>query len=363
MAETPRKRIAIFLPNLLGGGAERVALASARDLVERGHQVDLVLVEATGDLLPVVPKGVRLVDLKAPRIIAALPLLARYLREERPDALHAVMWPVTVVAIMAHKLARSPARLVVSDHTNLSRHVSGGVRRLMLKWTTRLLYPLADERIICSNAAADDLARLSGMPRERIEVIYNPISPPKRIASNAKIEALWKGKGPRIITVGAMKPEKNHGLLIEAFARLPHGKAKLMILGQGELRPALERQAMKLGIANRLIFAGFAIDPWPYLASADLFVLSSDYEGFGIVIAEAMYAGLRIVSTDCVAGPREILDGGRFGELVQTGDAVALAKAMERALEAPPMPGRQRARAMDISGPATLDRYAQLLMA
>ena len=363
MADKAVRKVAIFLPNLGGGGAERVALASAEDLARRGHQVELVLVAATGDLIPLVPEGVRVVDLKAHRIVAALSPLARYLREEQPDALHAVMWPVTIIAIMAHRLARSSARLVVSDQVALSRQVTGGLQRRLLEWTTRLLYPLADVRIACSKVAADDLARLSGVPRDRIEVIYNPISPPARIASNARVEALWHGKGPRLITVGNLKDQKNHALLLRAFARLGDGTARLMILGQGPLRPNLEALAAELGIGERVLFAGFTVDPWPYLASADLFVLSSDYEGFPLVLAEAMHAGLKVVSTDCISGPAELLDGGRFGRLVPCGDADALAKAIEQALAEPADPERMRARAVDMAGPAMVARYAELLSA
>lgn len=361
MAETPRKRIAIFLPNLGGGGAERVALASAKDLADKGHKVDLVLVRAVGDLLPLVPKDVRVVDLKARRILAAMPPLTRYLREERPDTLHAVMWPVTVVAIMARRLARSSARLVISDQVALSRQVTGGLQRRLLEWTTRWLYPLADVRIVCSKTAADDLARLSGIPRDRIEVIYNPISPPKRIASNARVEALWKGKGPRLITIGSMKDQKNHALLLDAFARVAAKDARLMLLGQGPLRAALERQAEALGIADRVIFPGFSVDPWPFLASADLFVLSSDYEGFPLVLAEAMHAGLKVVSTDCVSGPAEMLEGGRHGRLVPCGDAGALAAAINAALAEPSDPAAMRRRAVAMAGPAMIARYTELL--
>lgn len=202
-----------------GGGAERVALTIAADLAGRGHQVDLVLVQAKGDLLALVPKGVRVIDLHAPRIILALPKLTRYLRDERPDTLHAHMWPVTVVGIMAHRLARSNARLVVSEHTFLSRHMSSHVQALKLRWTTRLFYPLADARTMCSEAAADDLAQISGMERGRIDVVYNPVQAPARIAPSAEADAAWGWPGPRIITVGSLKAVKNHALLIDAFAR------------------------------------------------------------------------------------------------------------------------------------------------
>jgi glycosyltransferase involved in cell wall biosynthesis len=343
MAE-PKRRAAILLPNLGGGGAERVALAIAADLIERGHEVDLLLVEARGQLLPLVPAGARIVDLKAHRLRAALRPLIRYLRQAAPDVLNAHMWPLTVVAIMAHRLARSRARLVIMDHTALSRHEPAGKARRLLKWTTRLFYPLADERIIVSKAAAADLARLSGITPDRIAVVYSPVRTPATLAGGAEAETAWRGPGPRILGVGSLNKVKNHALLLDAFARLQRRDARLVILGEGELRADLERQAEALGIAARVSLPGFAIDPWPYFASADLFVLSSDYEGFGIVLAEAMYSGLRIVSTDC-GGSREILDDGRFGRLVPCGDAEAMAAAIDETLTHPTGPTRTKARA------------------
>lgn len=362
MAESHPRKIAIFLPNLGGGGAERVALSSATDLVERGHRVDMLLVKSQGDLLPIVPDGVRIVDFKAHRLIASLPALVRYLRKERPDALHAVMWPLTVIAAMAHRLARTSAKLVVSDQNALSQSVPGGPRRRLLEWTVRLFYPLADARVMCSAVAADDLAALSGIARDSIEVIFNPISPPERIASTPEIEALWGEGGARLITVGSLKEQKNHALLLRAFAEVGDKTAKLMILGEGDLRPKLTRLAAELGIAQRVIMPGFSVDPWPYLASADLFVLSSDYEGFPLALAEGMYAGLRIVSTDCISGPAEMLDRGRFGRLVPCGDAGALARAIDEALNEPPRPAEMRARADQVAGRAMIERYSELLI-
>ena len=361
-SESP-KRIAFFLPNMGGGGAERVALASIVDLAGRGHEVDLVLVRAEGELLPLVPPEVHLFDLKSSRIFAALLPLARYLKARRPDALHALMWPVTIVAILAHRLARSRARLMVSDHIAYSKMVRGLRERAMLRWTTRRFYPAADFRIVVSADAADDLAALSGIPRDRFEVIYNPVSPPAIIATNPQVEALWGEADRRIITVGSLKEQKNQALLLRAFAQLRgHPRAKLMILGEGPLRPMLEGLAAELGVADRVVMPGFALNPWPYLASADLFVLSSDYEGFGIALVEAMYAGLRVISTDCRSGPREILDGGRYGKLVPTGDVAALADAIATTLAEPAEPDRMRERAKVLTGPSRLARYADLLL-
>ncbi len=354
----------MVLPSMGGGGAERVALTLIQGFVERGHQVDLVLAEAKGELLPLVPPGVRVIDLRAPRLRHAILPLARYLKREKPDAVQVSMWPLTIAGILARRIARSPARLMVSDHANLSRHYAHSrAAKSMLRRTTRWFYPAADHRVVVSAQAADDLASLSGVPRGKFEVIHNPISPPASIATNPEVEQLWGKGGPRIITVGALKQEKNQALLLRAFATLrSHLDAKLMILGEGPLRTHLEALAKELGVADRVLMPGFRADPWPYLASADLFVLSSDHEGFGLVLVEAMHAGLRVVSTDCAGGPREILDDGGYGRLVPPGDADALADAMAAALAEPAAPERMRERAMELTGPAQLARYEQLLL-
>jgi glycosyltransferase involved in cell wall biosynthesis len=167
----------------------------------------------------------------------------------------------------------------------------------------------------------------------------------------------------RIITVGSFKEQKNHALLIRSFARAFRDRvARLMILGEGPLRPQLEELARAEGVADQVLMPGFTTDPWPYYASADLFVLSSDYEGYPLVLIEAMRSGLSIVSTDCESGPREILEEGKYGTLVGCGDAEALAAAMEEALRRPTDPAALQARAEAISGQGTSDRYLELML-
>jgi glycosyltransferase involved in cell wall biosynthesis len=179
---------------------------------------------------------------------------------------------------------------------------------------------------------ADDLAQLGRMDGDRIEVVYNPIERPAQISTNPAAESAWGCEGRRILSVGSLKPQKNQQLLIEAFSRLRDKSARLMILGDGPLHDALRQRAAELGVGDRVIMPGFFADPWPFYASADVFALSSDYEGFANVVVEAMAAGLKVVSTDCPHGPCEILEGGRLGRLVPCADAPALASAIEDAL-------------------------------
>lgn len=358
------KRIAFFLPDFGGGGAERVQLDVMRELVRRGHHVDLVLAREGGALLSLLPKEVRIIPLKARRLGMSLLPLVQYLRKEQPNALHAVMWPLTVIAPLAHRIARSRAFLMISEQAALSQQYRGRLQQKLVSASTRCLWPLADSRVACAAGTADDIAALSALSRHSFEVITNPTSPPGELAVTPEAEAYWGDATDRIISIGALKPQKNHAMLIRAFARLVEQRpgAKLMILGSGSLLPELQSLARELGIDDRVLFPGFHLSPWPFLASAHLFALSSDYEGMPLVLAEAMHAGLKVVATDCISGPRELLDGGRYGRLVPVGDEKALAEGMQIALAEPSDAARQRSRAEAVSGRDSIRRYADRLV-
>ena len=362
----PGRTIAILLPDMGMGGAERVALRLMRSFMQAGEQVHLVLMQKTGELLDEVPADVRIFDLGAARVRHAVRPLARYLKVHRPHAVQARMWPLTVAAIIARRLARSRARLVVSDHNMLSdQYPPGSLGRAALRLTTRLFYPLADVRLAVAHAVADDLARLSGIPRERFEVVPNPVDdPPANLKTGPEVEALWGEAGARLIMVGTLAKHKNQALLIRSFARLLRHRpdAKLMLVGDGPLKEELKELARELGLSDRVILAGFRADPWPFYASADLFVLSSDREGYPNVLLEALQSGTPVVATDSGGGAREILDGGRFGRLVPVGDEAALAEAMEDALSAPTAREQLLERAAALSGPAAARRYLELLL-
>ncbi|WP_242097940.1 glycosyltransferase [Sphingomonas sp. CROZ-RG-20F-R02-07] len=363
-------RLAFLLPHMTGGGAERVALRLIEDFVAYGHPVDLLLMTQWGELLPLLPPAVRIIDLHAPRVRDVIRPLARYLRTERPEGLQAFMWPLTVAAVVAHRLARSNVRLVLSDHTTLSKQYGhlGRARRALLRESIRFAYPRADARVAVSAQAADDLAAVGGLARDGITVIYNPVDRPsaevRDSAAAQAAAAAWGNATARIITVGGLKAAKNQPLLIEAFAILRRSRpARLVILGEGELRGKLEALVAARGLTGDVVLPGFFTDPWPFYDTAQVFALSSDYEGYGNVLIEAMRAGLSIASTDCPSGPREILDGGTFGRLVPCDDPAALALALAEMLDHPAHPAIMRARAEALSGQDTSDRYLELMTA
>lgn len=361
----PVAKIAFLIADLGRGGAERVGLSLIQGFVARGHEVDLLLMRQFGVFLEKLPPEVRVINLNARRIRNVIRPLGRYLRKERPDALQVSMWPLPVAAIIARALARVPTRIVLSEHSALSRQYGGSVATMaFLKASTRLFYPLADQLVTVSEGSTADLVKLSGLEAARVTTIHNPIAqPPEGFVPDPTAADAWAPAKYRILTVGALKPEKNHRLLIESFARLVRDTdASLLILGEGEERPALEALATRLGLQERVRLPGFTFDTWSHYAAASLFVLASDFEGFGNVLVEALAFGLPVVSTDCDFGPREILEGGELGSLVPCGSADALAGAMRETLVKPADHERLKARAKDFSEDRATERYLELLL-
>ena len=360
--------IAILLPDLRGGGAERVNIDLATEFVRAGHEVEFVLMRARGELLSEAQENFAIVDLATPRARDVPVALSRYLRRRQPDALLAAMWPLSVIAPLAQRLSRHRCNVVVSEHGVLSAQYRswGGIHNAAMRFSMALGYRLADARVGVSGGVANDMSTLSKLNLRAFSVIHNPV-PPRPEPDEATLQeadALWSGaRGRRVVTVGTMKPVKNHPLLLQAFAILDRQDARLLFVGDGSGRSELEGLAKQLGVADRVIFVGFQTDPTPFYATADLFVLSSNYEGFGNVIVEALSSVLPVVSTDCPSGPAEILENGRWGRLVPVGDASSLASAMDAALSAPTDPDALKRRAADFAPEIAARQYLDLLEA
>ena len=336
----PSKRLAIFVPSMRGHGAERTMLNLAQGLAERGYAVDLVLARAEGPLLADVPKAVRVVDLRASRVILSLPALLHYLRHERPHSMLSVMHYANIVALWARRLAGVPTRVVVSERNTLSRSVQHTSRRRgrLMPHLIRRFYPWADGIVAVSKGVADDLAQVTGIPRERIQVIYNPVVTPElHQKAQAPLDHPWfkPGEVPVLLAVGRLVVQKDFPTLIQAFARVRQARpTRLLILGEGEERPALEALVRQLGLEQDVSLPGWVENPYPHMVQASLFVLSSRWEGLPGVLIEALYCGcgVHLIATDCPSGSREILRNGQYGQLVPVGDVGALALAIETAL-------------------------------
>ncbi len=363
-----RGQVALFLPSLRGGGAERVMVNLARGFAERKLKVDLVLTKAEGPYLGEMSDLVRIIDLKASRVFRSLPKLVRYLRKERPEALLSALDHANIVALWAKKIARVPTRVVVSVHSTTSiasAHAQNLPGRLM-PFLMHFFYPWADKVVAVSEDAADDLVKTAKLLREKIKVIYNPIVTPELFAkAEEPLDHPWfqPGEPPVILGVGRLTESKDFPTLIRAFALVRKGcPARLMILGEGEDRPKLEVLIEELGLREDVTLPGFVDNPYKYMKRARVFVLSSRWEGLPTVLIEAMALGTPVVSTDCPSGPREILEGGKWGRLVPVGDVEALAEAISKALDNPTFPEGARERVIErFSLETAVDEYLKAL--
>ncbi len=332
------KKIAIVLPDLRGGGAERLHVNLAKYWNSKGYKIDFVLLQRKGELLDLLPASVGIVNLDIYRIRHLLLPLAHYLKSTRPDILIVAMWPLTSMAVLSWLLAGKPGKLFLSDHIQLSISCEHEITfpAWLLGTIIRFTYPLANGIIAVSEGVKKDMCKLGGLSDELIRVIYNPAAVgilPQRESLHVR-QMLWgSGFDHHILSVGSLKLQKDHATLIQAFALLPVSlNAKLTILGEGSFRSELEAMVEDLGLQAKVSFPGFEVDPYPWFRSADLFVLSSRWEGFGNVIVEALECGLPVVSTDCPSGPAEILENGLYGMLVPTQNPNALADAIMKSL-------------------------------
>lgn len=367
-----KRRLALFIPTLHGGGAERVMINLARGLTERGWDVDLVVAKAEGVFVDEVPKEVRLIDLKSQRVRTCLYQLYRYLRHEKPYVLLSAMGHANIAALLMRRLACCDTRIVVSIHASLSKTSSSNhpVKKHLEPWLCGFFYPWADAIVTVSEGAANDLSKIGGLPRESISVIYNPVvMPDLQEKGQASLEHPWFSPGsvPVILGVGRLTPQKNFASLIRAFHLLRQSiPARLIILGEGNEREKLESLVKEMGMDHDVQLPGFVSNPYSYMSRAAIFVLSSEWEALPTVLIEAMAMGTPVIATDCPSGPHEILKGGEFGSLIPVNDDQSLARAMAEVLTSHINTPSQRQELMertnDFSLSRAVDNYIKVMV-
>lgn len=340
MSDTPR-HIALLLPDLAPGGAERVMLLLAREFARRGHRATLLLLRAEGALLGELPAGVELVDLGARAgalgrlglALSAIGRLTAWLRRERPQALLSAITGTNLVALSAHLLTRGQTRTVITQAAALPLRPRSLRQRLM-----RLLYPRADHVIALTPQMSARLIHAFGVPAAKIACIPNPVDAEHvRRMGEAALDHPWlAAPGFKVIvSAGRLVPEKDYATLLRAFALLAgRDDLRLIIVGEGPLRPQLESLAAQLAIADRVALPGFDLNPWRWMARADLYVLSSVSEGQPISLIEAFALNLPAIAT--VYDPSVLALAERHPlDCVECRNPAALARAIAAALARP----------------------------
>jgi glycosyltransferase involved in cell wall biosynthesis len=335
------ERLALFVSFSGRGGVERMMVNLAGGLVDAGLSPDMLLLKADQRSVTTLPSGVRVIELGARHSLLSVPALARYLRSERPVALLAAKDRAIKAAVVARRLARVPTRVIGRLGTTVSAALEGrsGLKRQLWYGSMRLFYPHTDRIVAVSQGVADDIRRITGLPEQHVRVVPNPVWTPSLMTlAGEEPNHPWLTPPtiPVILGVGRLTRQKDFPTLMLAFARLRRERpCRLIILGEGQQRSRLLALARELGIEQHLSLPGFVINPYAYMARANLFVLSSLWEGSPNALTEALALGVPVVSTDCPSGPREILQGGRYGRLVDMEDIDTLAKAMAETLEHP----------------------------
>jgi glycosyltransferase involved in cell wall biosynthesis len=323
------KQVLIFRPTLGDGGADRVTVTLLQHLDRARFAPSIALARRSGVLIDEVPPDVPVLDLGAPRLAAAVPYLARAIRERRPDIVVCTAGGANVIAVAAHRLAGSKARLVLSERSSLRRRDRSGMRTAVELRLKRFAYRRADLITAVSEGVADDLVELLALDRRRVQVVYNPLIADDLAERAAEPVAhpWFASPDPVLLAVGRLVEVKDYPAMLDALAAVRRSTAaRLVILGDGPLRGELEARSRALGLGDAVAFLGYDKNPYRYMKRARLVIQSSRAEGLPGTLVQSLACGTPVVATDCDHGPREVVRDGVDGYLVPVGDAPALAE-------------------------------------
>jgi len=330
-----RKRVLFLAPTLSGGGAERVIVTILQHLDRWRFEPHLALVEAAGPFLKDVPSDIPLHDLNAKRVRRAFPGIIRLSWKLKPQVIHSVMGELNMALILSRPFLPPGLRLLMREDTSPSAlNAQGRKHTLLWNWLYRRLYPWADKIICVGDYVLNDLADNYGIPRSKMARIYNPVD----LDLTRRLAAVggnpYSGQGPHLVAAGRLAKEKGFDVLLDAMplVRAAISNADLTILGDGPLKPVLVAQRERLGLTGAVHLPGFQTNPYPHFKYADLFVLPSRYEGFGLVVIEALAVGTPVVASDCPGALREILADCPLARLVSPSDPKALAETIVSAI-------------------------------
>lgn len=324
-----------ILPNLQGGGAERVTLDIIRHLDRRKFNPVLFLIKDEGVYFEEIPKDIRVVRAlkKGEKIeLHLIKLFKSFFTEAKKSdvIVGALELTATYLAAIGGRVLKKPS--IGWVHTNLKYFPPA--HKFIHKILTRLTYPFLNKIITVSKGVAKDLKEMYPNISCDIETIYNPLPVNKIVQKSKEDVEFTEFDRPLVVGAGRLVPEKGFDVLIRAHSILINKGIKhhLLILGEGSERKRLEKLIKELNVINSVTLLGFTNNPYRYISLANVFVLSSRFEGFGMVVAEALALGVPVVSTDCPSGPAEILKEGEVGLLVPINDPNNLALAIENVL-------------------------------
>ncbi|MBK6880135.1 MAG: glycosyltransferase [Elusimicrobia bacterium] len=327
--------IALVLPNLAGGGAEKITLSLARHFRQAGHTVRLILFSNSGELQGQAPPGIPIVDLQCGSARRALFPLLRAIDDSGADTVFSTHKHTAILCELSRFRPRGRSYrhfMRIPNTYSREMRIYSLWKRALLNWGIRWALTRADGVIGVSEGVTDDLVRNYALPRERARTIRNPVyddSFSSLAARPSGVPRLDHREGFNVVAAGRLEYQKGFDFLIAGFAMaFAKDDAHLFILGDGPLRRDLAEKADRFGIAGQVTFPGFVLNPLPYYALASAFVLSSRFEGSPNALIQNLCLGTPVIATNCESGPAEILQNGRHGTLVPVDDVNGMAHAL-----------------------------------
>lgn len=364
------KKICFFLPTLNFGGIEANTIRLANSFVESGYDVDLVIGNVTGEYLNRIDKKINVISINKKTLISMLLPLVRYIKQKKPSVIITGGEGANIL-LCTTKLFVQKTKIIISIRTNLTneyKESNSMKKKLLFPFLSRRLYKKANRVVAVSEGVANDASEFLKIPRDKLKVIYNPILDNSLIKQkNEKVTHKWLvyRENKVVISVGRLVKAKDYLTLIQSFKVVKEklSNVKLLILGEGPEREKIQAEINKYNLNSDVEIVGFVQNPYSYMSNADLFVLSSKWEGFGNVIVEALATGIPVVSTNCPSGPSEILNDGEFGSLVPVGNVEIMSKEIISSLSnnnEKKIYNREN-RAKDFSVEVSKDKYINLI--
>ena len=334
---TEERPIAVYCGSLDGGSTAKIAVRLANGFAARGISTHLLVSSSSHPMPERIEPVVRIVDIGRMGIWTRIPRMALYLKRNQPAAVLTHRIRENVLTLRAARLSGLMTPVFVTVHGRMSvklRNMVGGKAKKRRREVLRF-YPKNSGIIAISSDTESDVKELLGSDIS-VASIPNPIITPEMFESAREpVVHPWflPDTVPTVIFAGRMEKEKDLFTLLRAFALLRRrAECRLLILGDGSLRPELEAECQFLNLVNDVDMPGWVANPYAFLSRADLVVLSSTWDALPTILIEALALGTPVVSTDCGAGPREILQNGCLGPLVPPGNPSALSEAMYKTL-------------------------------
>lgn len=360
----------ILLSRFENGGLERVQVNLAPTFSQSGLNTWIVAGKFLTEAKPMLPEGIPTLELSPNGKLFFIFNLYRQLRIHQPNIVISTSNDVSCFILMLRMFFFPKMKVICTQHLSISTPLkqAKGVRKikqLLILKAMQWLWPKADAVIAVSSNLSNDVRKIVKL-KKIITTIHNPIVLPNySTLIDQSIDWPWPDKKvPTFIFVGRLAKVKRVDLLLDAFNKVQKTQpCRLLIVGDGLEQKIIKKFLTKNNLNSACYLAGQKSNPLPWIKSADALVLSSDYEGFGNVLVEAMACGIQVIATDCPFGPAEILDNGRYGQLVPTNDTDALIQAMKNVISGSfNVPGYQlKERADDFSLESAVQKYLSVI--